>query len=137
MPVHPFLFHDLKLIDYVQHLKVKGEKRLFPELKRRRDGYGQTVSKWFSRYKNRNLDIKEDEKKDFHSFRHTFTDNLKQSLNVPDVMISELVGHSVDSITMTRYGKRYDVEGLFDAISKVKYDVDLSHLKKSGFVKGV
>jgi len=41
-------------------------------------------------------------------------------------MISELVGHSVDSITMGRYGKRYGVQTIFkEAISKIDYGIDL------------
>ena len=74
-----------------------------------------------------------EEDKVFHSFRHTFTNNLKQN-DVNDVMISELVGHSVSSITMSRYGKRYEPKKLFEAIKKLKYDVDLSHLTRSLFV---
>jgi integrase len=131
VPIHPFLLNDLKLLRYVESLRRRGETRLFPELRQRREGYGQTVSKWFGRYK-RSCGVT-DKDKVFHSFRHTFTHSLKQN-DVNEVMISELVGHAVNSITMSRYGKRYDPIKLFEAIKKLKYNIDLSYLSKSRFV---
>jgi integrase len=133
VPIHPFLLNDLKFLNYVDSLRRIGEERLFPELRQRREGYGQTVSKWFGRYK-RTCGVT-DRDKVFHSFRHTFTHSLKQN-DVNEVMISELVGHAVNSITMSRYGKRYEPEKLFEAITKLKYDIELSHLKRSRFVLG-
>jgi integrase len=131
VPIHPFLLDDLKIISYVESQRRKGEGRLFPELRQRREGYGQTVSKWFGRYR-KSCGVTEKDKV-FHSFRHTFTNNLKQD-DVNEVMIAELVGHAVNSITMSRYGKRYEPKKLFEAIGKLKYDVDLSHLTRSRFV---
>ena len=133
VPIHPFLLNDLRLVDYVNSLRAKGEVRLFPELKKRRDGYGQTVSKWFARYKERCGLVETGKKKDFHSFRHTFTNALKQNREVEPVLISELVGHHVDSMTMGRYGKRYNPQVLYDAVKALRYNVDLSHLRKSRF----
>jgi integrase len=68
IPIHHQLV-DLGLLDHVYSLADKGEERLFPELQKRRDGYGQTVSKWFQRYKKR---CGITSCKTFHSFRHTF-----------------------------------------------------------------
>lgn len=42
----------------------------------------------------------------FHSFRHSLADRLKQA-GVQDTLISEILGHTVESVTMGRYGKRY------------------------------
>jgi integrase len=134
--IHPFLLEDLPFVAYVDDLKKKGETRLFPELKKRRDGYGQTVSKWFARYKQRCGIVEDGKKKDFHSFRHTFVNALKQNREVEPVMISELVGHLVDSMTMGRYGKRYNLKALLEAIGTLNYPVDLAHLKASRFVGG-
>jgi integrase len=69
IPLHSFLVEDLKLPQYAANLSNK-EGRLFPELEKRRDGYGATASKWFGRYKKRcGLSGR---KKSLHSFRHTF-----------------------------------------------------------------
>lgn len=122
VPIHPHLI-DRGLLEYVESLKVKGEKRLFPELRQRRDGYGQTVSKWFQRYK-KTCGI--DDGKTFHSFRHTFITHLKHK-QVDPFMIHELDGHAIDSETMGRYGKRFTPEILLrEAIEKIDYGIDIT-----------
>ena len=121
VPIHPKLI-ELGLLDYSEGLRKKGEKRLFPELRQRRDGYGQTVSKWYQRYK-KNCGIEEG--KTFHSFRHTFITHLKHK-QVDPFMIHELDGHAIDSETMGRYGKRYTPEILLnEAILKIDYGIEL------------
>jgi integrase len=134
VPIHSFLLKDLSLLSYVEYLRSKGETRLFPELHHRRDGYGQTVSKWFSRYRDRCGVDGKGGRKVFHSFRHTLIDKLKQDLTVNDTLISELVGHSVDSITMGRYGKRYRPKLLKDVVEKLKFDFPTDHFRNSKYV---
>jgi integrase len=65
-----------------------------------------------------------DKKKVLHSTRHTFITKLKQ-LDIQDRLISELVGHTVESITVGRYGKKLDVKALRKAVEKLEY-----HLKQ-------
>lgn len=121
VPIHPELIR-LGLLDFVESLKKKKEVRLFPELSQRRDGYGQTVSKWFARYKTR---CGIGEGKTFHSFRHTFITHLKHK-QVDPFMIHELDGHAIDSETMGRYGKRFTPEILLrEAIEKIDYSFQL------------
>lgn len=134
VPIHDFLLNDLMIVKYAEMLKQRGESRLFPELRRGRDGYSHDVSKWFARYRTR-YGIKPGRgKKDFHSFRHTLADNLKQA-TVEPTLLSELLGHEVGSITLGRYGKRYNAKLLKEKIvDQLKFDVDLSHLKRSKFV---
>ena len=118
IPIHPKLI-EAGLLRHVESLTERGEKRLFPELRQRRDGYGQTVSKWFQRYKER---CGIEEGKTFHSFRHTFITHLKHK-QVDPFMIHELDGHAIDSQTMGRYGKRYTPQILLrEAIGKIEYD---------------
>ena len=46
-------------------------------------------------------------------------------------MISELLGHEVDSMTMGRYGKRYSAKVLLEqGIKKLDFGVELGHLKR-------
>ncbi|MCB2216999.1 MAG: tyrosine-type recombinase/integrase [Desulfobulbaceae bacterium] len=131
VPVHTHLI-KLGLLDYVEYLKGCGEERLFPELRKRRDGYGQTVSKWFQRYKAR---CGIGQGKTFHSFRHTFVTQLKHK-GVDPFMIHELDGHTIESESMGRYGKRYTSELLLtEAIQKVDYCVDIDHLINTHEVK--
>lgn len=124
IPIHPHLI-NLGLLKHVATLKSKGEKRLFPELWQRRDGYGQAVSRWFQVYKSK---CGIDQGKTFHSFRHTFITHLKHK-QVDPFMIHELDGHTINSETMGRYGKRYTPEILLiEAIEKIDYGLKLSKL---------
>jgi integrase len=132
VPIHPFLLNDLKIVQYVESLRQKGETRLFPELTLQRDGYSQRVSKWFGRYK-RECGIRSS-KKVFHSFRHTLIDALKQNGDFNPIMHKELVGHVVDDMTYGRYAEPYKPEKVYEIIKNIKYDVDLSHLIRSRFV---
>lgn len=120
IPIHPELI-NIGLLDYVAHLKAKGEDRLFPELRRRRDGYGQTVSKWFQRFKVR---CGIGKGKTFHSFRHTFITHLKHK-QVDPYIIHELDGHTINSETMGRYGKRYTPDILLrEGIEKLSFTIN-------------
>jgi integrase len=138
VPIHPFIVNELKLPEYVEKLKGRGEKRLFPELKKSRDGYAKSVSQWFNlRYKVR-CGIKEDSDgrmKDFHSFRTTIINHLQRK-KVPFDMLKQLVGHSKGKdVTQVFYTDRYTPKELLeDIVSKVDYGIDLSHLKNSRFV---
>jgi hypothetical protein len=50
-------------------------------------------------------------------------------------MLHEIDEHTIDSMAMGRYGKRYTPEILFnEVISKLDCGIDLNHLKKSKFV---
>lgn len=103
IPIHTELVR-LGLLQYVATLRTSGEKRLFPELKLTRDGYGQAVSKWFQNYRA-SCGVT-GEGKVFHSFRHTVIDHLKQA-GAPKEKIAALVGHEDDSMTFGRYGKDF------------------------------
>jgi integrase len=115
-PVHPRLV-ELGLLDHVEMLRGRGEKRLFPELDHRRDGYGQTASKWFGRYRER-LGID----KPFHSLRHTFIDELHQ-LGADHKKIAALVGHADESMTGGRYSKPFRPDVMLPVVEMLKFEV--------------
>ena len=94
--------------------------RLFPELKARRDGYRQTVSKWFGRYRER-CQICE-EGKVFHSFRHTVIDQLKQAV-VAKEKIAALEGHEDDSETFGRYGKNLQPAVMLEVVEALSAEI--------------
>jgi hypothetical protein len=107
---------------------------LFPELKNHSGRYGHYPSRWFGTYKkNCGIDARPN-KKVFHSFRHNLQDNLKQQM-IQEKLVDELVGHVVEGESFGRYGKPYRVPVLYkEAVLKLNYDIDLSHLKKSRYV---
>lgn len=133
-PLHPFIVKDLRFAEYCQHLKACGQDRVFPELVKVRDRYGHAASKWFKRYRLK-AGVDSD-KLDFHSFRHTLDNHLKQKL-VRVEIINEVCGRAHDEIALDRYGKPYMAEILYEeAILKLDYGLDLSHLTKSKYVLG-
>lgn len=117
IPLHDAI-RDL-FIAYVQSLD-KGS-RLFPELKLYRDGYSQSVSKWFGRMLRSKAKI-DDKAKVFHSFRHTFSTGLKHAL-VPQEITEAMMGHKSDSMSYGRYGKAYPAGVLKNAIDQLKFDL--------------
>jgi integrase len=68
------------------------------------------------------------------SFRHTLTTHLLEK-DVPEYRIAQLVGHTDESQTTGRYGKKFEPDILKEkVIDKIAYEINLSHLKNSKFV---
>ncbi len=83
VPVHPVLI-ELGLLKYHQKIKKQGHDRLWPLLKKGADNkYSKAVQNWFNGHGGaregfRKRHISEDPRKVFHSFRHSFRNELKQ-----------------------------------------------------------
>ncbi|MBF0501646.1 MAG: site-specific integrase [Candidatus Riflebacteria bacterium] len=117
IPIHPFILSQ-GFLAYADGLRVRGAERLFPNLrKHRRNGYGHQIIQWWSRFKSR---ISNDKKLSFHSLRHSACDELKQK-KVDPAVIAEIMGHSLGSISMERYGKRFSAQILMEAITQISY----------------
>jgi integrase len=133
VPLHSFLVQDLNFVGYVQSLPNQ-DGRIFPELTRIAKRYSHHASPWFSKFKDRCGVLAQAGNKTFHSFRHTVTDQLYKK-EVPDRVISMLVGHAIKGETGGRYGKRYEPKLQYEtSVSKLDYGIDLSHLKNSKWV---
>ena len=118
IPVHPEL-EKLGLLKHVDKLRIKKEKQLFPELPRQRDGYSQTPSKWFGKFKIK-VGITS-QFKVFHSFRHTVANTLKQA-DVPRDQAAEILGHDRGKdVTYGRYGKPSEAKRQLEAIKKLDF----------------
>lgn len=117
IPLHESVL-DAGFIQYIAEIKLSGTTdRIFPELSLLRDGYAKNASRWFSQYRNR-LGIT-DTRKSFHSFRHTFVENLKQT-QVDPWIIAAMMGHADNSITTGRYGSgAWDIKLLAKAIQQL------------------
>lgn len=122
IPIHPVLV-KLGLLDYVQEIRDNKAPRLWMNLTWMDvHGYSNGFGKWYQRF-NR-INVTDDPKKVFHSMRHTVTDTLKQ-IGVAEAVIAELVGHSNSgSMTMGRYGKRYQPKVLLEALMKLDYGIE-------------
>jgi integrase len=58
--------------------------------------------------------------KDYHAFRHTFVDYLKQD-ETRLAKVADLVGHKDLSVTFGTYGKAFDLRIAKEVIDKIEY----------------
>ncbi|MNM98265.1 Tyrosine recombinase XerC [compost metagenome] len=116
LPLHPSLIEH-GLLQYAESVKTSGADRLFPELEAVRGKRGHAASKWFGRYKTK-LGIT-DPRKTFHSFRHTFIDDLRDA-GVQDSLIKRMVGHEDSSVTFGIYGSRTPIKAMFQALRHIE-----------------
>jgi integrase len=129
IPLHDFLVKDLDFMRYVEGLPK--ESRVFPNLKRVNHRYSHGFSMWFSKFRNR---CGVEGNKSFHSFRHLVTSNLLAK-DVQEYRIAQLIGHTLENQTTSRYGKRFKPKLLKEkVVDQLVYPVDLSHLKHSRWV---
>lgn len=117
IPIHSKLI-DLGFIDYVGSLK--SNSRVFPEIRFDNiSGYSHTPSRWFMRFRKK-LGISDSETRlDFHSFRHTVADSLKQQ-GYSENLIGAILGHHVGGITSNRYGKSFKPSILLPVINAIE-----------------
>lgn len=120
VPIHSKLI-EIGFLQYVTQVRDQGHLQLWPDLKRGADGLlSSAYSKWFGRFKraagvtNRRIA--------FHSFRHTFINELKQG-GAPEAAIKQLVGHVDSSITTGRYGKMLSPPVLVRTIELLSFDL--------------
>ena len=139
VPIHPFILNELNLLKYCKKLKSEGEQRLFPEISWQRDGYGKRVSEWFNGDYKKECGITDVDgrKKDYHSFRKTFTTDIYHK-KLPRDLRLRVVGHSIgNDETSKTYVEDFPPKQCYDEIiSKVDFEkqIDLSHLKNSKYV---
>lgn len=128
VPIHPTIL-ACGFAQYVQELRDRGEKRLFPRL--RPDKRGKLTSP-LSKGLNgllRRLGIT-DRCKVFHSTRHSFKTACRMA-GLPEDVHDALTGHSNGSVGRT-YGQM-PITTLADAMARINYPgLDLSHLFDRG-----
>ncbi|MFC2971494.1 tyrosine-type recombinase/integrase [Azotobacter bryophylli] len=121
VPIHSKL-KALGFIEFIQKQRAAGHQRVFPELTcHKKHGYGAAPSKWFTRVREQ-LGFRDGEgQKDFHSFRHTIADHLKQK-GISEALVGGLLGHQTGGITFSRYGKDFRPEVLAPVVEAVDFD---------------
>jgi len=115
LPIHPTLI-QLGLLDFVKQVRASNSERLFAELEPVRGKLGHAPSKWFSRFKTK-MGIT-NPRKTFHSFRHTFIDDLRDA-GVQDSLIKRMVGHEDSSVTFGIYGSRTPLKAMAEALTHI------------------
>lgn len=128
VPVHPELIR-LGFVEFAKHRQTIGAKMLLPELPAPVMGnWGHKPGQWFGRLLAR---VVPEEKRRgrwlvFHSFRHTMKDAMRDA-EIESRTQDRLIGHENGHIGED-YGKGSKAPQLFNAISKIRLPVDLSHL---------
>jgi integrase len=108
---------ELGILRHVDSVKATGADRLFPELEAVRGKLGHAPSKWFGRYKTKRGVT--DPRKTFHSFRHSFIDELRDA-GVQDSLIKRMVGHEDSSVTFGIYGSRTPLRAMAEALRHIE-----------------
>jgi integrase len=128
VPIHSKLI-QLGFLKFIKKLKENNEERVFPELKfTKKAKYSAAVSKWFSRFRKTNDLYLEDEKQDFHSFRHNVSYFLKDR-DIAETKTADLLGHKHDQITYGRYGMAYPIATIKDVIETLDFEQFLINVK--------
>lgn len=135
VPIHPKIL-EIGFMKFVEYQKKNQHERLFPNLYFiEKKGYGQAFSKKFNRISVKQEFIELEyllpdakQRKDFHSFRHTFTEQLKGRDDVPDGALDYINGHNNNSESQSRYG-RHQKPRLLNILNKLDYGLDLEPIK--------
>lgn len=127
VPVHPQLL-ALGFLEFFEDVKKQGKTRLFSQLTYVEGSYGRQPSRNFASYLTK-IGITE-AKKVFHSFRHTFNDNLKQVGLLADEARCELSGHAHKNINSSVYTSKHRVPNKLQFIEELRFDgLMFEHLK--------
>lgn len=117
VPVHKVLL-DLGLLHH-----SKGSGRMFPDIKKGKDGYfSHNFSKWWGRYA-RQIGVSTKDTA-FHSFRHCFKDAL-QAVEAPEYIAKALMGHS-DKNVHASYGSGPSLSVMKKTIDRIGYPFELT-----------
>ncbi len=137
IPVHSVLL-DLGFVEYTEGLKSIGEKRLLPSIPSATAAKkaGAAASDWYGqKYRSQFLPRFKEERKVFHSFRHTFIQvAMKSDLDL--VKLQQMVGHEskLMGATMVYRGEGYPASLLVEQLKKVQFpSVDVEWLHKNNW----
>jgi integrase len=114
VPINPVLV-QLGFIHMVEQRRQARELRLFPELERNRLGkLTSSISKWFNSRLLPKVGIT-DRAKRFHSLRHNFADNARNTAGIAKDVRQALMGHSTGA-AHDNYGDGHAMATLREAV---------------------
>lgn len=127
VPVHSSLV-KLGFMDYVQSLRAKGERRLFPTLTKGKNTFADAAGKWYSRLlKKVGLT---DKTLVLHGLRHTGITRLANE-GVNDKVRRTLVGHAGQDVHDRIYNHGVPLPMLRDGLEQLRYPEVLKRLSGS------
>lgn len=118
IPVHPILI-ELGFLDYVDSVTTK---RLWPRLKRGKNGYSHDFSKSINKHIDRHVTV--DPKIVFHSFRDTFSESLTAA-GVDESLIGRILGHAPPNKVTRIYTGPCPPNVMLEVMKKIDLGIDL------------
>lgn len=116
-PIHPELIR-LGLIQYAQSVLDAGETLLFPRLTAQASGQrANKWGEWFGKYRKTTCGV-DDDRIDFHSFRHTFKDACREA-KIPEGLQRQMMGHEAKDVA-DGYGSGFSRRAAVEAIATVQ-----------------
>lgn len=118
---------ELGFLHYVACLKARGEQRLFPDLDKGPNGWGDKVSRWFGNTFSKGAGIQDDpsgRQKVFHSFRHNaITQALGAQVSIAHAQ--QVFGHEQSLLGETAtYMGEFPIKKLVPVIEALDYGLD-------------
>ena len=143
VPLHKMLI-KLGFMDFVEKRRLEGAltDQLFDGLYfSEKNKWAKKASDWFNGKGHQDVnayrkvcDIEYADRKNLHTFRHTFIDKMRDTKRINDTLISGIVGHDPKTTT-SKYGKKQiALTRLKPEIDRLKYDIDISHLNFEDFL---
>ena len=132
IPLHPTL-KKLGLLEYINMVTTKKEKRLFPYEQQTISGKFDSFSKRFG-YQLKILSItaylKQNERKSFHSFRHTVRTKFVDA-SIEGGLIDSIIGHESEnrSIGEKTYTHTQLIPQKVKALNKLEYTIDFTKIR--------
>lgn len=136
IPIHPKLV-DLGFLEYCE-LARKSQKgveqpMLFPDISySKAQGWARNTCRWYNEKFLVKIGVKVDDKKVFHSFRHTVSDVFRKSDSVNRHKVSAYIGHADRAgpeWLSGAYGSDYKPAELIGICQQIQFDVDFGQLK--------
>jgi integrase len=119
VPVHPVLI-AAGLIEFKKLMQEEGNERMWTELKFKKENYKEDYSGEFNKYCDQY--ISDDKQVNFHVFRNTLSDNLKQQgISINEASVAAILGHKHPNITFDTYGQAYNPKPLLEVLMKLDY----------------
>jgi integrase len=111
----------LGFLEFVTKCKKTAQVRLFPELKKGNNGYGDAVGKWFGRLKVKHGIT--DDAKVLHSLRHGGITKL-HAVGCQDNIVKMISGHTEEGVHGRTYVHREHIplSLMQKVLEKLRYD---------------
>jgi integrase len=116
LPIHKDLL-SLGILERIEDLKKSNQVQFFPSATKTINGYGNWLSKAFTRFLNMNLKLDKSKKYGFHSLRKNIVYKL-QDFDIPEEKRIQYLGHEGSgSVHSTNYSRKYTEKELFEIVN--------------------